>query len=123
MSEAFLYVALFLVLALGFAGTMITMPVILSRLKIAPHKPTAVKDATYECGLQTIGRSWVQYNPRYYYFALMMVAMDVMAVVIFPWAVVLRDLGAPALIGAAIFIAIISLGYVYARRKKVLVWK
>ncbi len=102
---------------------MITMPVILSRLKIAPHKPTAVKDATYECGLQTIGRSWVQYNPRYYYFALMMVAMDVMAVVIFPWAVVLRDLGAPALIGAAIFIAIISLGYVYARKKKVLVWK
>jgi len=51
---------------------MITLPGILSRLKIVPHKPNPIKDATYECGLQTIGRSWVQYNPRYYFFALMM---------------------------------------------------
>ena len=123
MSDAFLYVALFLVIALGFAGTMITLPVILRLLKIVPHKPNSIKDATYECGLQTIGRSWVQYNPRYYYFALMMVAMDVMAVVIFPWAVILRNLGTPALIGAAVFISIISLGYAYAWKKKVLVWK
>ena len=123
MSEAFLYVAVFLVITLGFAGTMITLPVILRRLKIVPHKPTSVKNATYECGLQTIGRSWVQYNPRYYFFALMMVAMDVMAIVIFPWAVVLRDIGAAGLIAGFVFIGIIALGYAYAWRKKVLVWK
>jgi NADH-quinone oxidoreductase subunit A len=123
LPEAFLYVALFLIITTGFAATMITLPVILRRLKIVPHKPTSVKNDTYECGLQTIGRSWVQYNPRYYFFALMMVAMDVMAIVIFPWAVVLRDLGAAGLAGAFVFIGIISLGYAYAWRKKVLVWK
>jgi NADH-quinone oxidoreductase subunit A len=123
LPEAFLYVALFLIITTGFAATMITLPVILRRLKIVPHKPTTVKNDTYECGLQTIGRSWVQYNPRYYFFALMMVAMDVMAIVIFPWAVVLRDLGAAGLAGAFVFIGIISLGYAYAWRKKVLVWK
>jgi NADH-quinone oxidoreductase subunit A len=102
---------------------MIGLPVLLRRLKIVPHKPTAAKNATYECGLQTIGRSWVQYNPRYYYFALMMVALDVMAVVILPWAVILRDIGAAGLAGAFTFIFIVSLGYVYAWRKKALRWK
>ena len=123
MSESFLYVALFLVITLGFAGTMIALPVILHWLKIVPHKPTAVKDATYECGLQTIGRSWVQYNPHYYYFALMMVAMDVMAIVLFPWAVILKEEGIPALLGAMVFLAIVSLGYAFAWKKRVLVWK
>jgi len=121
--EGFLYVALFLVITLGFAGMMITLPGILSRLKIVPHKPNPIKDATYECGLQTIGRSWVQYNPRYYFFALMMVAMDVMAIVIFPWAVSLRGLGAAGLAAAFIFIGIISLGYAYAWKKRMLIWK
>jgi len=121
--EDYLYIAFFLFLTVGFAATMLALPGILRRLKIVPHKPTPTKNATYECGLQTIGRSWVQYNPRYYFFALMMVALDVMAIVIFPWAVGLRDLGVAGLIGAFVFIGIISLGYAYAWRKKVLAWK
>ena len=123
MAEGFSYVALFLIITLGFAGTMITLPVVLRRLKIVPHRPNPIKNATYECGLQTIGRSWVQYNPRYYFFALMMVAMDVMAIIIFPWAVGLSGFGADGLIGAFVFIGVVSLGYAYAWRKKVLVWK
>jgi NADH-quinone oxidoreductase subunit A len=123
LSDEFLYVALFLVITMGFAATMITLPVILRRLKIVPHKPTPTKNATYECGLITIGRSWVQYNPRYYYFALMMVAMDVMAIVIFPWAAELKNLGAAGLVDAFVFISIVALGYAYAWKKKALVWK
>ena len=123
MFDDFLYVAIFLLITLAFAGLMVTMPVALRWLKIVPHRPNSAKNATYECGLQTIGRSWVQFNPRYYFFALMMVALDVMAVIIFPWAVKLKDLGAAGLTGAFIFIGIIALGYVYAWRKKVLVWK
>lgn len=123
MFNEFIYVALFLLITLAFAGLMVTMPVALRRLKIVPHHPNPAKNATYECGLQTVGRSWVQYNPRYYFYALMMVALDVMAVIIFPWAVRLRVLGAAGLTGALIFIGIIALGYVYAWRKRVFVWK
>ncbi len=121
--HGFLYVALFLLLTLGFAGFILVLPGMLRRLKIVPHQPTATKNATYECGLITIGRSWVQYNPRYYFFALMMVALDVMAIVIFPWGVAIRELGAPGLAGAFVFIGIVTVGYIYAWRKKVLVWK
>ncbi len=123
MFERFLYIALFLLIILAFAGLMLTLPVALRRLKIVPHKPNPAKNATYECGLQTTGRSWVQYNPRYYFFALMMVALDVMAIIIFPWAVRLRELGTAGLVGAFVFIGIVALGYAYAWRKKVLVWK
>ncbi|MCL2150122.1 MAG: NADH-quinone oxidoreductase subunit A [Dehalococcoidia bacterium] len=123
MFESFLSVALFLLITLAFAGLMLALPVALRRLKIVPHRPNPAKNATYECGLQTIGRSWVQYNPRYYFYAIMMVALDAMAIVVFPWAVRLKELGTPGLIGAFIFIGIIALGYAYAWRKKVLVWK
>ena len=123
MFDRFLTVALFLLITLAFAGLMVTLPVILRWLKVVPHKPNPAKNATYECGLQTVGRSWVQYNPRYYFYAIMMVAMDVMAVVLFPWAAALRNLGTAGLTGALIFIGIIALGYAYAWRKKVLVWK
>ena len=123
MFEGFLNIALFLLITLAFAGLMVTLPMALRKLKIVPHHPNPAKNATYECGLQTVGRSWVQYNPHYYFYALMMVALDVMAVIIFPWAIRLRDLGTTGLVGGLVFIGIIAVGYTYAWRKKVLAWK
>ena len=123
MIADFGYIALFLLVSLGFAGLMITLPVLLRWLKIVPYNPNAVKSSTFECGLITIGRSWVQFNPRYYFFALMMVALDVMAIFIYSWAVILRELGVQALLAALVLIAIVSVGYLFAWRKGVLEWK
>lgn len=117
------YIALFLLVSIGFAVLMVTMPVILRKLGIIPHRPNLIKNATFECGLVTVGRSWVQFNPRYYFFALMMMALDVMAIFIFSWALILKQAGAFALWAALVLIAIIGLGYLFAWRKKVLEWK
>jgi NADH-quinone oxidoreductase subunit A len=117
------YIAVFVLVVLGFAGFMVTLPVILRWLKIVPHHPTPVKGETYECGLVTIGPTWIQYQPRYYLFALMMMAMDVMAVFIYPWTVVLRGLGSSGLLAIFVFILIIAVGYLYAWRKKELEWE
>lgn len=117
------YIALYLLISLGFSGLMLILPVLLRFFKIVPHKPTRVKAATFECGLITIGPSWIQYNPRYYYFALMMVALDVTAVFIFPWALTLKQMGTPALLGALGMFGIIGTGYVFAWRKGALEWK
>jgi NADH-quinone oxidoreductase subunit A len=117
------YIALFLLVSLGFAGLMLTLPVLLRWLKIVPYNPNAVKSSTFECGLITIGRSWVQFNPRYYFFALMMVALDVTAIFIYSWAVILRQIGAQALLAALVLITIVSVGYLFAWRKGVLEWK
>jgi NADH-quinone oxidoreductase subunit A len=117
------YVALFLLISLAFAGLMVTLPVVLRWLKLVPHHPTTIKEDTYECGLRTIGPTWVQYNPHYYFFALVMVSLDIMAVFILPWVPVIRDLGASGLIVIFVFIAVVALGYLFAWRKGVLAWK
>ena len=116
-------IALFLIVAIFFAVTTVLLPVTLRFLKIVPRKPNPIKSSTYECGMETIGKSWVQFNFRYYFFALMFVILDVLVVFLYPWAVDLRELGSFGFIGVTIFIFIVIVGYVYAWRKKVLEWK
>ncbi len=117
------YIGLFLLVAIFFALTALLLPIALRFIRIVPSKPSPVKSSTFECGLQTMGRSWVQFNFRYYYFALMFIALDVLAVFLYPWAVELRQLGYPGLIMVLIFVLILVVGYIYAWRKKVLEWK
>ena len=116
-------IALFLLVAIFFAVTTVLLPVTLRFLKIVPKKPNPIKSSTYECGMETIGKSWVQFNFRYYFYALLFVALDVLVVFLYPWAVDLRQLGSFGFIGVFILIFIVIVGYVYAWRKKVLEWK
>ena len=91
--------------------------------QIVPYNPNPVKSSTFECGMETIGKAWVQFNFRYYFYALMFIALDVLVVFLYPWAVDLRKLGFFGFIGVLIFISIIVVGYIYAWRRKVLEWK
>jgi NADH-quinone oxidoreductase subunit A len=117
------YIALFMLVAILFAAFMIILPVILRLVNIVPKNPNPAKEAPFECGMETIGRSWVQFNFRYYFYALILIALDIMVVFLYPWAVELKQLGASGYVAALIFIFIIIVGYVYAWRKKVLEWK
>jgi len=117
------YIGLFLVVAVVLTAIIILLPVLLRFIRIVPHKPNPVKESTYECGLETIGKTWVQFNFRYYFYALIFLALDVLVVFLYPWAVDLRQLGAYGLVVMLIFIAIVIVGYIYAWRKKVLEWK
>ncbi len=121
--QGFGYIALFLLVSLGFAGLMLTLPVLLRRLKVITHKPNLIKSSTVECGLETTGRSWVQFNPHYYFFALIAVALDVMLIFLLLWAASLIELGVFALWAGTAFIAILLVAYIYAWRKDVLRWK
>jgi NADH-quinone oxidoreductase subunit A len=117
------YIGLFLIVAIFFAVTTLLLPVTLRLIRIIPKKPNLIKNSTYECGMETIGRTWVQFNFRYYFYALMFIALDVLVVFVYPWAVGLRQLGFPGLVAILIFISIIIVGYIYAWRKRVLEWK
>jgi len=117
------YIGLFLLVAIFFAVTTLLLPVTLRFLKIIPQKPNPIKSSTFECGMETIGKSWVQFNFRYYFYALMFIALDVLVVFIYPWAVDLRRVGYLGLIVIVVFICIIVVGYIYAWRKRVLEWK
>ena len=117
------YLGLFMVAAILFTVLLVILPVFFRFLRVIPHRPNPVKNATFECGMETIGKTWVQFNFRYYFYALIFLALDVVLVFLYPWAVELRQLGYPGLIAVLIFIAIVIVGYIYAWRKKVLEWK
>jgi len=117
------YIALFLIVALGFTLTMVLLPQILKKIKIVPDNPGKVKNEPFECGMPTIGKTWVQFNFRYYYYALVFLALDVMVVFLYPWAVQLRLLGGSGFLVMFVFILLVVIGYIYAWKKKALEWK
>jgi NADH-quinone oxidoreductase subunit A len=116
-------IGLFFVVAVLFSLVMVVIPIALKFLKIVPGNPNSVKNSIFECGMETIGKTWVQFNFRYYFYALVFLALDVLVVFLYPWAVELRALGAFSLYVVLILVAIILVGYVYAWKKKALEWK
>ena len=90
---------------------------------VRPNRPDPVKQMNYECGAVPIGQAWIQFPVGFYLVALVFVVFDVLAVFLFPWALVLRALGLGAFWTMAGFIAIIGLGWLYAYREGVLEWK
>jgi len=121
--ERYGFVGLFIIVAVLFSFLLIILPVIFRYFRIVPHNPSEVKNATFECGMETIGKTWVQFNVRYYYYALTFLILDILVVFIYPWAADIRELGQNGLVEALILVAIVIVGYLYAWRKKVLEWK
>ncbi len=114
----YLFVGIFVVFALAFALGAIGFAFL-----IIPKKPSAVKAATYECGLVSEGDSWIQYRIQYYLYALMFVIFDVETIFIYPWAVAYKQLGLFAFVEMVIFIAILAVGLIYAWQKNILEWE
>jgi NADH-quinone oxidoreductase subunit A len=90
---------------------------------VAPYKPAGVKSDPYECGIPTEGPTWIQFKVGYYLFAIIYLIFDVETVFLYPWAVVMRELGLTAFIEIVIFLTILGLGLLYAWKKKALIWE
>lgn len=93
---------------------------------LRPGRPAEApgKYATYECGLDPVGGDWAQAQIRYYLFAYMYALFAVESVFIFPWAMIFDqpEFRGTAVAEMAIFVAVLSLGLLYAWRKRVLRW-
>ena len=107
---------------LGFIA--LTFPVIglVMAWMLRPKKPGPVKNAIYECGLETIGETWVQFRVQYYIYALIFLIFDIETVFLYPWAVAYNRLGLFALVEMFIFLVILLGGLIYAWRKGALEW-
>ena len=116
-------IGLFIVVAVLFSLMMVVIPLILKFLRIIPGNPNPVKNSIFECGMETIGKTWVQFNFRYYFYALLFLALDVLVVFLYPWAVQLRQLGAFSFYVVLVLVFIVLIGYVYAWKKKAMEWK
>ena len=90
---------------------------------ISPRSFNPQKGEAYECGIPTRGKSWMQFKVGYYLFAILFLMFDVETVFLFPWAVVVQDLGIYGLVSIIFFLVILVLGLAYAWRKGAIEWK
>jgi NADH:ubiquinone oxidoreductase subunit 3 (subunit A) len=106
-----------MIAAIAFSGIAILISKFLLK---TTH--TAAKGEPYECGIPTIGPSWIQFSVGYYLFALIFLIFDVELIFLFPWAVVVKKLGWVAFVEIIIFLFILFMGFIYAHKKKALKW-
>lgn len=90
---------------------------------ISPRSFNSQKEEPYECGIPTRGRTWMQFRVGYYLYAILFLMFDVETMFLFPWAVVLRQLGAVGIVSVLFFLFILVLGLAYAWRKGALEWR
>ena len=100
---------------------LVYVPLLIQTL-VAPNNPNPDKLATYECGEESEGSAWVQFNIRFYVVALIFLIFDVEVVFLFPWAVVFNDLGMLAFVEMAIFLLILIVGLAYVWKRADLDW-
>ncbi len=89
---------------------------------LRPERFSEEKLTTYECGEEPVGNAWIQFNIRFYVFALIFIVFDVEAVFLLPWATVFRSLGMLAYVEGLVFIAILVVALAYVWRKGDLAW-
>jgi NADH-quinone oxidoreductase subunit A len=116
------HVGFLLLLALVFPIGGIAFSWLLGLLRVRPQAPDPIKEDTYECGVETEGTAWVQFNFRYYYYALLFVIFDVEAVFLYPWAVSFEKVAVAGFIEVLTFVIVLLIGLAYAWRKNALEW-
>jgi NADH-quinone oxidoreductase subunit A len=107
----------------GLIGCVLVATALIANWVLAPKAPSRAKGTPYECGMLPIGRTTGTVHFRYYLFAILFLIFDVEVVFLFPWALVFVDLGPVVFWWMAVFVAVLTLGLVYAWKRGVLSWR
>lgn len=119
MQQDFLTILIFML----FGGAFVLLNMVaIGRLLRSKTDYTEQKSTAYECGEPTFGSAFVRFDIRFYVLALVFVIFDVEVLFLFPWAVVLKELGPLALIEAAVFVLVLAVGLAYVWRKGDVDW-
>ena len=111
-----------LITVLLTALTLVVAAYVVAKL-IGPRSYAKVKGEPYESGIPTRGSSWLPVSVGFYLFAILFLMFDVETVFLYPWAVVVKEFGAAALLSIGFFLVVLVLGLAYAWRKGDLEWK
>jgi NADH:ubiquinone oxidoreductase subunit 3 (subunit A) len=117
MAHEWLYLGVFLTMAM-----VIPLAALLVAGLLSPKKPSEIKNSTYECGMETVGPSWVQFKVQYYIYGLIFLIFDVETVLLFPWAVAYQRVSLFGVLEAVFFVLILTGGLWYVWRKGALEW-
>ena len=97
-------------------------PIVLGSL-VGPRRPDPEKNSPYECGFEAFGDARMKFDVRYYLVAILFILFDLEIAFLFPWAVVLKEIGVFGLVAMLVFLAILVVGFVYEWKKGALEWE
>ena len=89
---------------------------------VRPSLPHPEKGVAYECGEPAFGDSWVQFDLRFYTVALVFIVFDVEVALLWPWATVFKEMGAPAFWAFLVFFLLIAIPFMYEWKSGYLDW-
>ena len=119
MLENYIPVLIFICLGLIVGLVMIT----LGGFILAPRKPSAEKNSPYECGFSAFEDARLKFDVRYYLVAILFIIFDLEIAFLFPWAIVLEDIGLFGILAMGIFLGILVIGFIYEWKKGALEWE
>ena len=90
---------------------------------LGPRRPDAEKDSPYECGFEAFESARMKFDVRYYLVAILFILFDLEIAFLFPWAIVLPDLGIYGFWAMTLFLAILVVGFLYEWKKGALEWE
>jgi NADH-quinone oxidoreductase subunit A len=97
-------------------------PMVLGSL-ISPRKPAPEKLSAYECGFPAFEDARMPFDVRYYLVAILFILFDLETAFLFPWAVVLRDIGWSGFFAMMVFLLLLTIGFIYEWCKGALEWR
>lgn len=106
----------------AITGVVLVFAALLIAKLISPRSYTVRKAEPYECGIPTRGASMIQFKAGYYIFAILFLLFDVEVVFLYPWSVVMRDMGPQGILCIGIFMFVLVMGLAYAWKKRALKW-
>ncbi len=118
MIENYLPVLIFIVVGVVVGGVMILMGSML-----APNRPDSEKLSPYECGFEAFEDSRMKFDVRYYLVAILFILFDLEIAFLFPWAIVLKEIGWFGYISMSMFLGILVIGFIYEWKKGALEWE
>ena len=114
----YLPVLIFIVIGLGLGTVMIVMGAMLG-----PRRPDSEKQSPYECGFEAFEDSRMKFDVRYYLVAILFIIFDLEIAFLFPWAVVLDEIGMFGFLAMMVFLGVLVVGFIYEWRKGALEWE
>ena len=96
-------------------------PLILGKL-VSPHKPDSEKNSPYECGFEAFEDARMKFDVRYYLVAILFILFDLEIAFLFPWAVVLQEIGLAGFLAMMLFLGVLVVGFIYEWMKGALEW-
>ena len=122
MLESYFPILLFLAISTAVGAAMIVSSGVLARLT-GSQNPDSEKLSPYECGFEAFEDARMKFDVRYYLVAILFILFDLEIAFLFPWAIVLQEIGWFGLNAMLVFLAILVVGFIYEWKKGALEWE